>query len=191
MSRAQLSNLVQETGARSVTRLLFQARKKGFNPTKADLQAVIKHLGEKQIFAPIQPSRGKTASDAINGRFMADLADFKLNSNNDGEKYFLIVGNVFTREAYTRPLMNKEQKTVSPALQELLREAGAEEGGSELTTDGGAEFKGLTEKMLTDEDFAHRTKTSKLDKNALSVVDRMIQNIKGRIVEILAKTQKK
>ena len=70
-----------------MTQLKYQARKRGYNPTKADLQAVVGTLGTKQIFQDLQPSRGRTAVEEIARRFMADLADVRLNPNSD-DQYF-------------------------------------------------------------------------------------------------------
>ena len=196
MSRAELADLVDETGARSVTKLRFQARKRGLNPTKADLEAVVATLGEKQIFAPLQPSRGKTAADDVARRFMADLADFK-DTPSGKSKYFLIVIDVFTRKVATAPLETKEQHVVSPALKKLLTELGVRTvnfrrlrpiSGVELSTDQGLEFHGLVDDMLRSQGIVHRTKPSNLSKNDLAVVDRAIQSIRKRIAMILAKT---
>ena len=187
MSRAELADLVEETGARSAMKLRFQARKRGLNPTKEDIAAVVSSLGEKQIFAPLQPSRGKTAADDVARRFMADLADFKETPSGQS-KYFLIVIDVFTREIATASLPNKEQDSVRPVLKRLLGDLGAERGGfAELSTDAGTEFQGSVDTMLQSRQIAHRTKPSTMSKNDLAVVDRAIQSVKKRIAMILAR----
>jgi hypothetical protein len=48
-----------------MTRLLFQAKKKDWNPTKSDLKAVIDSLGEKLILMPLNRPSGKTATDGL------------------------------------------------------------------------------------------------------------------------------
>jgi hypothetical protein len=188
MSRAQLTDLVQETGARSVTRLKFHARKRGWNPTKADLTAVVNSLGEKQVLMPLQPARGQTATDGIGMRIFVDLADFK-EAPDKGMRYFVVLIDVFNREVWTAPLPNKEQETVRPILRDILKGlVDAAPGQTEIFTDAGQEFQGSVDAMLQAEDLVHRTKShGKLDTNALAVVDRAIQNVKTRIAQIMGK----
>ena len=95
MSKRELVNLVEQTGARSVKRLLFQAKKKGLNPTKEDLQAVIKNLGEKQVFLPVRRSEGAIASEGPGKRWQMDLADLRTNPSEENH-YFLVLIDVFT-----------------------------------------------------------------------------------------------
>jgi hypothetical protein len=189
MSRAQLTALVEETGANSVTRLKYQARRRGLDPSKADLQAVVGVLGEKQVLMPLQPARGKTATDGLGSRLFVDLADFK-EAPDKGMKYFIVLIDLFNREAFTAPLQNKEQESVSPVLQRILQELKVVPGETEVFTDGGQEFQGAVDTMLLKERVVHRTKQhGKLDINALAVVDRLIQNLKTRIAQLMGKSK--
>jgi len=182
MSKQQLVDLVERTGARSVNRLLFHAKKFGLNPTKDDLKAVIASLGEKQVFLPVRPSKGKVASEGPGKRWQMDLADLRLNPN-EGNHYFLILVDVFTRQIHAFPLKDKKPETVAPELQKWLDN---ERIIGTIFSDQGAEFQGPVAELLQKEGIIHRTKSSRLDKNSTAVVDRAIQNIKGRIAEMMA-----
>jgi hypothetical protein len=119
-----------------------------------------------------------------------DLADFK-EAPDKGMRYFVVVVDVFNREAFTEPLENKEQETLRPVLRDILKDlVDFVPGQTEVFTDGGQEFQGSVTAMLQAEGIAHRTKQhGKLDINALAVVDRVIQNLKTRIAQIMGKSK--
>ena len=79
----------------------------------------MKRQGQRQVFNAVQPSRGKSAAESYRARYQADLADM-VNSPSRGMRYFLILVNVFSREAYAEPLRNKEPVTVAAGLQKLI-----------------------------------------------------------------------
>ena len=175
---------MEKTGATTVGKLLFHAKKHGYNPTRADLQAVVQSLGQKQIFLPVRPSKGKVASERPGARWQADLADFK-ETPDAGNKYFLVLADVFTRQVHAKPLPDKRPETVARVLKNWLE---SQSVVHYLYTDAGQEWLGVTAEMLQREGVIHQTKTSKLDKNSTAVVDRAIQNLKARMAQLMAKS---
>jgi len=182
MSKAQLLDLVEKTGARTVTKLLFHAKKHGLNPTKENLRAVVASLGEKQLFLPVRPSKGKVASEGPGKRWQMDLADLRLTPS-EGQHYFLCIIDVFSRQLAAFPLKDKKPETVVPVLKRWVDDTGVI---GQIFSDQGAEFQGPVAEMLEKEGIIHRTKTSRLDKNSTAVVDKAIQSLKGRMAELMA-----
>ena len=60
----------------------------------------------RQVLAPKPRSLGKSAAEGPNDRLQADLIDFSQNTRS--------AKDVFTREAVTRALPNKNAETVAP-----------------------------------------------------------------------------
>ena len=161
---AQLRELADELNIRNPQALLREAARRAL-----DTDAV------KQVLAPKQRAAGKSAAEKPNERLQADLIDFGRNASaRSGNKFALVVTDVFTREVETRPLRSKNPREVGVAVASAVRElAGSKD--VVLSTDGGFEFRGV-ERSLT-EGAVHRVK-DKNDQNALAVVDRAIQTLK-------------
>ena len=84
--------------------------------------AFVRKRGEKQVFQPVQPARGKTVAGGADATCKMDLTDLK-NSPEVRQsamyKFFLVVVNVFDRFTYARNLKTKEPKEVRAALSVL------------------------------------------------------------------------
>jgi len=168
-------------------KLYIAARKRGLKVTKKEVKTLLSRLGERQIFQSIQPSRGKAASEDIDARFQMDLIDLHNDAAFDklgANKFILILVNVFTREVYAEALAKKEPSAVKPALEKILDELDA--APTIISSDNGQEFLGPVSTMLKARNITQKFKEVG-DVNALSVVDRAIQNIKKRIAQILSR----
>ena len=186
-----LSNKLNNPGP---DKLFIAAKRRGLNITKKQVKTLLSRLGERQIFQSIQPSKGKAASEDIDARFQMDLIDLhndaafsKLGGSNV-DKFILVVVNVFTREVYAVPLAKKEPSAVKPALEKILDELPT--NPKIMSSDQGNEFTGPVATLLKGRDIAQKFKEVG-DPNALSVVDRAIQNIKKRIAQILSRDDNK
>ncbi len=60
MSLAELSARLGSPGAE---KLYIAARRRGLQVTRADVHALVRKQGERQIFGPARPSEGKSASE--------------------------------------------------------------------------------------------------------------------------------
>ena len=168
-------------------KLYIAARKRGLKVTKKEVKTLLSRLGERQIFQSIQPSRGKTASEDIDARFQMDLIDLHNDAAFDklgANKFILVLVNVFTREVYAEALAKKEPSAVKPALQKILNDL--DMIPTIISSDNGQEFLGPVSNMLKARNITQKFKEVG-DVNALSVVDRAIQNIKKRIAQILSR----
>ena len=100
-----LRSLAAELGNPGVGPLWLAARRSGLEVTKKQVTEFVRRRGEKQVFQPVQPARGKTVAAGADTTFQMDLADLK-NSPEIREsvtyKFFLVVVNVFDRFAYAR-----------------------------------------------------------------------------------------
>ena len=116
-------------------------------------------------------------------RRAADLIDFFQNTRS-AKKYGLVVTDVFTREAVTRALPNKNAETVARAAAEAIPDLVQEEGNYVVTTDEGREFNTL-EAALPGQ-AVHCTKRPE-NRNATAVADRTIQTLKKNLAGEVAR----
>ena len=89
--------------------------------SKEEVKSYLSKLGEKQIFKPLPPSLGKTASEDHGVRGQMDIIDMKY-SKSLGYSAILVVVNVFSRMAYARPVKNKTPEKVAGVLRIILDE---------------------------------------------------------------------
>ena len=117
--------------------------------------------GAAQVFQPAPKSQGKITSPEMNDRWMCDLMDFKSRTpeKNDGFRLALVCVDVFSRMLYAEPLKTKEPEEVAAAFQRIKRAAGAVP--KEVSTDAGAELKGVFSEMLEKEGIGQRTRRSR------------------------------
>ena len=138
-----LKALAREFRIRSVSKLLRVARGPvpGANSRLAAL--ALKDSVPKQVLAPAYRSTGKSAAEAPDSRLQVDLIDFSSNVRGLKEKYALLLGDVYTREARAVPLLNKKPETVNVAMQELLPTLVGDKNDFAITSDLGKEFSRL------------------------------------------------
>ena len=81
----------------------------------------------------------------------------------------------------------KEPATVEFQLRRLIN--GMEKRPAFISSDRGNEMTGVVNRMLERKGIIHRAKTDKNDMNSLSIIDRVIQNLRKRLAENLAKSK--
>ena len=138
----------------------------------------------RQVQAPAPQSLGKIASDHLHDVWFADLIDFSQTPSAGGEKYILIVQDVFSRRILTRSLMTKRPKEVAEAFEVILREAAVDP--NELVVDKGSEFLGEFKTAVELVDIKLKTKTSLRE---ISILDSAIGKFKKALVRDLRKAQ--
>ena len=178
-----LADLAKTLGTPGGTKLYQAAKRRGLRVTKAEVKDFISRKGQKQIFRPVQPSKGRAAAEGPRTRFQMDLIDLKFDASR-GFKNVLVLVNVFTRQAYAANVRDKKPAGVASALEGLLNSLPAEP--IFLSSDLGAEFTAEVQTLLEARGITHRVKMDKHDPNSLAVVDRVIQNLKLRYSESLA-----
>ena len=142
--RQQLAELSAELGAPGVERLFTAARKRGINATRKDVRLLAGVRGETQIFRPLPRAEGKTATHGpSDSRFMMDLLDHRVNPSQAGEKYAIILVEVFSRYMWARAIRTKDLTTVAASLAPMLEEIQGEARTIPvISTDLGNEFTG-------------------------------------------------
>ena len=104
------------------------------------------------------PWRGKSAAEAPQERFQADLAIYEKKADNF--KGFLLVLDVFTRECWARPVQDKTAASVLEAWKSIQKDIWGRDSpaGAFLTTDGGLEFTGNFRRYMEAEGIIWRQK---------------------------------
>ena len=186
--RRELAELSAQLGAPGVERLFTAARKRGINVTRKDVRNLAAVRGETQIFRPLPPAQGKTATHGPrDSRFMMDLLDMRVNPSAAGEKYAIILVEVFSRYMWATTIRDKKPETVAAALGPLLGEIqGSQRKIPVISTDLGNEWVGKVDELLVERDIVRKTKTP-IEKNALGVIDRAMQSLQQIIAKKAAK----
>ena len=140
-----LAELSDQLGNPGAQKLYLEARRRKIPVSRAQVQDLVKRQGQRQLFQPVQPSKGQSAAESYSARYQADLADMSTTPSK-GFRYFLFLVNVFSREAWAAPLRSKEPTAVAPALRRLLE--ALPERPQVLSTDDGAEFTQHAEDVL-------------------------------------------
>ena len=73
----QLVALSKQLGTPGFDKLYKAGRKRNIRVSKEDVKQFLATKGQKQIFRPYPPSKGKTGSESLDFRFMIDLIDLK------------------------------------------------------------------------------------------------------------------
>ena len=139
----------------------------------------------RQILRPPPRATGRAAATRPDSALQADLIDFSNNlpPTSEGNRYAVVLGDVFTRELRAVPVPSKDPATVARVLKPMLANLTEGDRNFTLSTDGGAEFTRLD----LPPEAAHRLKAGKQD---LAMIDRGIQNHKKGLASRAAKNNK-
>ena len=103
-----------------------------------------------------------------------------------GNAAFVLLVNVYTREAFTRPCKNKEPINVRNALKSLWDNELKDRNIATVFSDAGLEFSGVVRGFFEVQGVVQKSKTDKEDVNQLGVLDRAMGNLKVRLAKSLA-----
>ncbi len=176
---AELKRLADQYVVTSEAKLHKLAQRFDVQHTTADLKEALNRNVGKQILAPLPRERGVSAAEAPGARLQADLADFRNRALDKpgAHHYFLLLSDVFTRQAFAAPLREKTAELTNAKLKTLLKEVPGGGKNATLTTDDGKEFKRIGS-VLEPLDIVHREKRAR---NDIAIVDRAMQTIKIRL----------
>lgn len=178
--REKLLKLREDFPGRSPAQLLVAAADRGIDVTKAQLNEFLRDTpvekAESILHKPM-PWKGKSAAEGPQTRFQADLAVY--DRPVDGFKGFLLLVDVFTREAWARPLRDKTAAGTVAAFKDIQKDIWGKESpeGVTLTTDGGLEFTGAFRRHVESEGIIWRQKPPG-STNDIAVLDRAMGAIK-------------
>ena len=168
-----LQQLNEELGFPGADALYIAAKRRKLSATRAQARELTQTSERKQTLAPKQPSRGQTATESIDSRWMADL----LIKRPDGDsrtkqQYALVCVNLFDRYLYASVTNSRQPEAIQTAFERIFAQAPSLP--KSITTDAGGEF---TSKEVVDY-IASRGVVLKqkdpLDVNGVAVVDRAI-----------------
>ena len=179
-----LTELADEYSIRDPKELYQLARSQGVQVTQAQATAALRQDVGRQLFGPKPRSLGKSAAEAPNTRLQADLIVFAQNTKKgeDGNRYALLISDVYTRELAGEPPKTKKPEEVNAAYQKAVKEI-TDDQDYVLTTDKGNEFSTL---QKTIGDAVHWVKEP-ADANGLAVIDRSMQTLKKGLASEIAK----
>ena len=168
----RLRELGDEYNLRDPRKLLQIAQRQGVAGATTALakEALAPDVG-RQILRPPPRATGKAAATRPDSALQADLIDFSNNlpPTSDGNRYAVVLSDVFTRELRAVPVPSKDPATVARVLKPMIQNLTEGDKNFTLSTDRGAEFTRLD----LPEQAAHRLKAGKQD---LAVIGRGIQN---------------
>ena len=163
-------------------KLWLEVRKRQIPVTKTQINEFVQRQAERQVFTnPLPRSKGKTASEDVNARFMLDIVFFR----TDLMALFLV--NVFTRKVWAVAIKDKSAASVLKAGKALIGRLDEKPKG--VSSDDDLGFQTLSP-WLKEQGIGHKQSTADTDKNALAVLDRAVQDVKARFDRILASTGK-
>ena len=138
----QLRKIGDEYKLRDPRKLVQIARGQGVAGATTALakEALAPDVG-RQVLAPPPRDTGKAAATRPDSTLQADLIDFSNNlpPTSGGNRYAVVLGNVFTRELRAVPVPSKDPATVAAVLKPMVENL--TEGGQNFTlsTDQGPE----------------------------------------------------
>ena len=192
-----IREVAEELNYPSAAKLKKVLESRGIKASTKEVNAVVQGQSVRQVQAPAYRFDGKIASHELNDRWFADLVDFtaapsdggkktSLRPTKDGERYVLVVQDVFSRKLFTRAILDKRPETVARAFGEILAECGVKP--KSVTSDLGAEFGAPFKRLLESEGIAAYQK-DKQDINAIATIDTAIGNLKKAMARDARKNQ--
>ena len=175
-----------ELGYPSAPKLHAELLRRGLRLSLKEVQAFVRRQPERQIFAPreLPGARGRGAITAlgVNDRWFGDLVDYTAQpSEPGGERYVLVVQDVWTRRLFARALADKRPATVAAALDQLFAQFGVP---NSFETDEGAEFGGPVSALLEKLSVRQARKSPK-DRNVHATLDRAIGTLRQTLARVL------
>ena len=146
---ASIEAVFEELNFPSAPRLKRVLADRGIPFNNREVDRLVRGETTRQVQAPTYKFDGKIAASRLYSRFFADLIDFTaapsagtgkdvgLRPTSDGERYILVVQDVFSRKIWTEAIINKRPATVAAAFQRILNKVGS--FPTALTSDQGAE----------------------------------------------------
>ena len=119
---------------------------------------------------------------------MGDLIEYQGNNYknvNGGNKFILVLIDVFTKKAYARPVRRKNKFDMSLALQSILQDL--DHYPNTLITDEGLEFYNKNVEEVLDKYGIHHYSIK--TKMKASVVERFIRTLKSRLEKYFMKNK--
>ena len=143
----RLRSLGEEYNLRDSRKLLQVAQRQGVAGATAALakEALAADIG-RQILRPPPRATGRAAATRPDSALQADLIDFSNNlpPTSEGNRYAVVLGDVFTRELRAVPVPSKDTATVARVLKPMIANLTEGDRNYTLSTDGGRSSRAST-----------------------------------------------
>ena len=130
-----------------------------------------------RLFLPHRLKRARVFVQGLYDQFEADLADYqKLENENDGYRYLLVMIDVFSRFVWVEPIKNKTNVEVIKAFEKFFRQGHVPR---HLRTDRGTEFTARVMKQFFNHyNISHFVSLNEVKAN---YAERVIKTIKSKL----------
>jgi len=156
-------------------------RLKKATETQVDKKKVVAYLQEQDSYTLHRRARrtfprNVTYADNVDDCWMADLADVSsIKADNQGNTFILCVTDVFSRYAWTIPVLNKKADTVKKAFEHIFQNTARRP--TRLITDKGGELKNRTLKSYLQQNGIEYAHTNNPDTKC-SITERFIGTLR-------------
>ena len=176
-----------ELGYPSAPKLHAELHRRGLRLPLREVQAFVRRQPERQIFAPRElpgaRGRGAITSLGVSDHWFGDLVDYTAQpSEPGGERYVLIVLDVWTRRLFARALADKRPATVAAALDQLFAQFGVP---NSFETGRGGGVRRTREARLLDKLRVRQARKSPKDRNVHATLDRAIGTLRQTLARVL------
>ena len=151
--------------------------------TNDEVERLVKGETVRQVQQAAPIFNGKVASHYLHYEWQADLIDWTTHPSKKGEKFILIVQDIFSRVIWAEALETKKPSEVLHAFKQIEQNIG--QLPDRLTTDAGSEFTGV-KRYLEEKGKKYRTKTGL---RSLATLDNAIGNLKKALARDTRKNQ--
>jgi len=185
----QIEQIYRDYGYPGAARLYVIAKSKGITVKLAEVKAFVADQMVSQLHkAPKKVAETIITVDGKDTEFQVDLLDYSAYSrSNGGKSWILVLKNIWDRRAAAVPCKTKSPTDVLLALQQAIKDLGAEP--VQIVSDSGSEWKGVVKTWLNERGIFHRT-VEVGDHNSLGIIDNFAKFIKNSLGRHFTHSQK-
>jgi hypothetical protein len=185
----QIKSLYQSHGYPGADKLFAIAKAKGISVKLADVKSFVAEQTVAQLHkAPKKVAETPITVDGKDTQYQMDLLDYSAYArNNGGNSWILVVENIWDRRAAAVPCKTKSPKDVLLALQQAIKDIGAEP--LQIVSDSGTEWMAGVKTWMKERGIFHRT-VEIGDHNSLGIIDNFAKFIKNSLGRHFTHSQK-
>ena len=144
----RIREIFEELNFPGAERLKKALKNRGIPFTKEQVNELTKGESVRQVQQAALPLTGKVASHYENYEWQADLIDWTTaSSSTKGERFILVVQDIFSRKIWAEAMMTKQPAEVQRAFKRIIDRANVLLPPNRLTTDAGGEFADVKKYM--------------------------------------------
>lgn len=186
----KVKDLYERSGFPGYTRLYSIVKRQGIKDvTLTQVKKFVDSQDVAQLHRmPVIVAEKPITTDGKQTDYNMDLLDQSAFAySNGGNKWILVLINIWDRRCAAKPIKTKSPDDVLPALKACIEELGG--APVMITSDSGLEWAGAVKKYLAQANISHRM-VSIGDHRSLGVIDAMAKFIKNALAKHFTHTQK-